>query len=71
MTYHITTVNTIKEILNAAAASATTRFFFLLWGHYVPFAAANLVSGTVTRDKVDFWCYAYEDSNGTRLTDEI
>lgn len=58
-------------MLNAAAASVTTRFFFLLQSHYVPFAAANLVCATVTRDKVDFCCYAYEDSDDTQLTDEI
>lgn len=71
MTYHITTVNTIKETLNAAAASVTTRFLFLLPSHYVPFAAANLVCATVTRDKVDFCCYADEDSDDTQLTGEI
>lgn len=61
MTYHITTVNTIKEILNTMAASMTIHFFFLLSGHYAPFAIANLSCTTDTLDKVVRY-YAHGDS---------
>lgn len=35
------------------AASMTIYFFFLLPGHYAPFAIANLLHRTVTLDTID------------------
>lgn len=43
-------------------ASMTIHFFFLLPGHYAPFAVANLLHTTVTVDKVDLRYYTYDDS---------
>lgn len=43
------------------AASMTIHFFFLLPGHYAPFAVANLLHTTVTEDKVDLRYYTYDD----------
>ena len=48
------------------AASMTIHFFFLLPGHYAPFAAANLLHTTVTLDKVDMY-YTQGDSVDIQL----
>lgn len=61
MTYRITAVNTIKEILNTVADSMTVHFFFLLSGYYGPFAAANLLRATVTLDRGS-GSYTYGDT---------
>lgn len=66
MTYHITTVNTIKEILNTMAASMTVHSFFLLPSHYAPFAVANLMHTTVTLYAVDRY-YTYGDNVDMQL----
>lgn len=44
----------------------TIHFFFLLPGHYAPFATANLLHTTVTLDKVDRY-HTYSDSEDMQL----
>lgn len=48
------------------AASMTIHFFFLLPGHYAPFAIVNLLHTTVTLDRVDRY-YTYGDSVDRQL----